>query len=137
MRVVPGFVCLLGLAVMLHGCEPAVYVRLYNATGEQITLVSVRTRQSIRVAPNVSADFSPVYLSGERLLIYTSKTSWTYSLRDLFAPPSFMQHKFITARAYAKIDNHGRIYLLLPPSDHQSAQETVQPKGFPVTPEKN
>jgi hypothetical protein len=127
---------IVGIAFILSSCTPADYVRLFNATGEEIVITKDKSKGVVTIAPNASADFSPVYLPGERILIRTSKHSWVYSPRSLFAPPSFVQQHVMVMRTFARIDSRGQIYLLAPPQDHGTPQEAAQPVGFPVKPQK-
>ncbi|PYJ78155.1 MAG: hypothetical protein DME69_09170 [Verrucomicrobia bacterium] len=127
---------IVGIALTLSSCSPAEYVHLFNATGEEIVITKDKSKEVVTIAPNASADFSPVYLPGERVLIRTSKHSWVYSPRTLFAPPSFVQQHVMVMRAFARIDSRGQIFLLAPPQDHGTPRETAQPAGFPVKPQK-
>ena len=127
---------IVGVTFRLSSCTPADYVRLFNATGEEIVITKDKSKGAVTIAPNASADFSPAYLPGERILIRTSKHSSVYSPRGLFAPPSFVQQHAMVMRAFARIDSRGQIYLLAPPQDHGTPQPTAQPAGFPVKPEK-
>jgi hypothetical protein len=42
---------------MLDGCTPAVYMHLYNATGQEIILTKDKFKQVITISPNSSADY--------------------------------------------------------------------------------
>jgi hypothetical protein len=79
---------LLALPLLLSGCVPALYLHLYNGTGEVIMLTKSQSKGVVTIPPSTAADFSPVFLAGERLLIRTPKHLWVYSLRDFFVPQS-------------------------------------------------
>jgi hypothetical protein len=125
---------LLVLGFVLAGCSPADYVNLLNATGDQITVIMDKSQRVVTIPTGVSADFSLVFRQGDHLIIRTSKRSWTYSPRSLFAPPSFLQSHTMVMRAFARIDGHGHIYLLTPPRNNGAPREIEQPSGFPVKP---
>ena len=122
--------------LLLSGCVPADYLNLFNATGEEITVVMDKSQRAITIAPGAAVDFSPIHLPGERIVIRTAKRSWHYSPDRLFAPPGFAQSHIMVIRAFARIDSRGRIYLLSPPRNRGAPQETAQPSGFPVNPSK-
>jgi hypothetical protein len=123
-------------ALMLSSCVPAEYIHLYNASGEEIIITKTKSKEVVTIAPNASADFTPFYLAGERLVIRTPKHSWQYSFAQFRMPPSFYEQHLMVMRAFARIDSRGQLYLLIPPHDGGSPQETAQPPGFPVKPQK-
>lgn len=129
-----------GIASLLLGsCQPAVYLNVFNATEDTITIVKPQYRRTLTIAipPHQAADLPLGYEPGTEIVIRDSCHTWTYSPRSLFPPSSVFQHYSITMRAYSKIDSRGRIYLLAPPSDHSGPKETTQPQGFPVVPQKS
>ena len=132
-----GCLVLLAAVLTLSGCTPAQYINLYNATGDTITIIMEKSHRDVTIPPRTSADFSLLLAPGERVVIQTSKHSWSYSLRSLlFAPGPFKQQHLGVMRAFARIDSRGHIYLLAPPNDHDTPHETTQPAGFPVRPQK-
>jgi hypothetical protein len=98
---------LLAAVLALTGCTPAEYVNLYNATGDAITILMEKSQRVVTIPPRTAADFSPAYIPDERVVIRTSKQSWSYSPRSLFAPPSFVQQRMMVMRAFARIDSRG------------------------------
>ena len=127
---------LLVVGSLLSGCIPAVYIHLFNATGEQIIISKEKSKEVVTIAPNASADFTTFYLPPERLVIRTPKHSWRYAFTDLRVPPSLYQQHAMVMRAFATIDSRGQISLLAPPDDHGTPHKIPQPNGFPVRPQK-
>jgi hypothetical protein len=74
MRAGPRFIILLAFSLILDGCTPAVYMHLYNATGQEIVVTKDKSKQVITISPNSVADFPLFYQPGERLLIRASRT---------------------------------------------------------------
>jgi hypothetical protein len=135
MRALAHFVCPLVLSLCFSGCTPGTYIRLYNMTGQVITVTT--DMETLTIAPDTSADVPTLYARGEQLNIRTSTKSWDYSLRSLLPPPAFRRHSVMVIREYARIDRRGYIHMLLPPrSDGDAPGETRQPSGFPVAPRK-
>jgi hypothetical protein len=127
---------LLVVSSLLSGCIPAVYIHLFNATGEQIIISKEKSKEVVTIAPNASADFTTFYLPSERLVIRTPKHSWRYAFTDLRVPPSLYQQHAMVMRAFAAIDSRGEISLLAPPHDDGMPHKIPQPNGFPVRRQK-
>ncbi len=134
MRTISRLLFLVALCVTLSGCTPAVYIRLYNATGDAITLTRSKSKGIVSIPPSTAADLSTIFLSGERLVIRTPRYSWGYSLRDFNVPLSLYQQHFGVMRGYARIDARGHIYMLAPPPDGERPRDIAQPAGFPLQP---
>ncbi|MBA2242984.1 MAG: hypothetical protein H0W04_08875 [Chthoniobacterales bacterium] len=134
MRGVFRFAILLSLSGVLSKCTPALYMHLYNSTDEVITLSKTESKEVVTISPNTAADFSPMFLPGEQLLIQTPRHKWTYSLRNLFVPQSLYQQHLGVMRSFGRIDSRGRIFILAPPHEAGPPQEITQPTGFPVQP---
>ena len=131
--LVAGAACLL-----LSGCTPAVYLNIYNATEEALTITKPQFRRvlTITVAPHSAEDLPLSYQPGTQVVVRGSRHTWAYSPRSLFPPQSAYQQHTGVMRAFAKIDARGQIYLLAPPGDGGTPHEIPQPAGFPVRPEK-
>jgi hypothetical protein len=127
---------LISQILLLGGCTPAVYLNLYNATEDALTVIKPHLRRVITIEPYTTADVPLVYVPRERVMIHGDRHSWTYSPRSLFPPHSMYQQHTGVMRAFGRIDSHGHIYLLAPPSDHNLPHDTPQPAGFPVKPQK-
>ena len=127
-----------GVLALLSGCTPGVYLNIYNATNDTVTIVKPQFRRTITIAilPHQAADVPLSYQPGSGIVIRDSRHTWTYSPESLFPPQSAYQQYTMVMRAFAKIDAHGRIYLLAPPSEGGSPREIPQPSGFPVKPQK-
>ena len=125
-------------SVLLSGCTPAVYLNVYNATEETLTITKQQFRHVLTIViPPHSAEVLPLtYQPGTQVVVRGSRHGWTYSPRSLFPPQSMYQQHTGVMRALVKIDARGQIYLLAPPTDGGSPHETPQPAGFPVRPEK-
>src|SRR5262249_17538021 len=132
------FTWLLTLMFLVPGCTPALYVRLFNATGELITVSKTQSKDITTIAAGTAADISRFQLD-ERLVIRTSKHLWSYSMRDFYQPrwplALWQQHPGVM-RTYGRIDSVGRIHALAPPNDSEQPREIPQPHGFPLAPEK-
>ena len=135
MRASLRLICLLAVGFSLSGFTPGLLIRLYNETGEDITVAKDKSKRVTTILTGKTGEFSPVYLPGERLLIRSSKHTWVYSPRTLFPPTELYQQHGMIWRAFARIDRHGNIYMFAPPHDHGSPEEIAQPKGFPVKPQ--
>ena len=124
--------------MFLCGCTPAVYIELYNATGQAITVATDSFPKPIALAPNASGQLPFIFAQGqhlERLFVRTSTSSWYYRFLSFHVPPSFWQHGTLgTMRVYTKIDASRRVYLLAPPKGSGAPEQTQQPPGFPVKP---
>jgi hypothetical protein len=127
--------CLLAIMFLLSGCTPALYVRLFNATGKLITVSKSRSNITT-IAAGTAVDISPFQLD-ERLLIRCSNHFWSYPMRDFYQPhwPLALWEQHVgVMRTYARIDSRGRIYVLAPPEGSGQAREIPQPRGFPMLP---
>jgi hypothetical protein len=136
MRRIARVVCSLALIFQLSGCTPALFVRLFNATGESITVSKSRSTDVITIPAGTAADVPPFQLD-ERLLIRCSKHVWSYSMRDFYQPHwplSLWEQHTGVMRTYARIDSRGRIYALALPAGSESPREIPQPPGFPMAP---
>ena len=114
--------------MLLAGCSPAVYLNLYNATDDALTIATSQFRP-ITIPPHAAADVPLAYQAGEHLVIRGSRHTWTYSPRLLFPPRSMYQQHMMVMRAFARIDGRGQISMIVSPN-------TGQLQGFPVKPEK-
>jgi hypothetical protein len=136
MRRIARVSCLLALMFQLSGCTPALFVRLFNATGESIAVSKSRSTDVITIPAGTVADVPPFQLD-ERLLIRCSKHVWSYSMRDFYQPhwplSLWEQHPGVM-RTYARVDSRGRIFALAPPNGRGSPREIPQPPGFPISP---
>jgi hypothetical protein len=126
----------IAVSVLLSGCTPAVYLNIYNATNSMLTIARAEFRPVITIPPHASADLPLAYQRGERIIISGAHHSWTYSPPSLFPPQSMYQQHMMVMRAFARIDSHGLIYLLLPPTNGGRPRDTSQPTGFPVKPQR-
>jgi hypothetical protein len=126
MRALP---IVIALAMLLSGCSPAVYLNLYNATDDTLTIARAQFRPIITVPPHSAADLPLGYQVGEHVVIHSSRHIWTYSPGLLFPPQSMYQHHTMVMRAFAKIDRGGAISMIVPAG-------ASQPRGFPVKPQK-
>jgi hypothetical protein len=124
--LVAGVTCLL-----LAGCTPAVYINIYNATEDTLTITKPQFRRvlTITVPPHSAEDLPLNYQPGTQVVIRGSRHTWTYSPRSLFPPQSMYQQHTMVMRAFARIDSRGEISMIVPAG-------TQQPRGFPVKPEK-
>jgi len=120
---------ILALCALLSGCTPAVYLNLYNATDDSLTVARAQFRPIITIPPRTAADISLAYQAGERVLIRSSRHVWVYRPRLLSPPYSMYQHHSMVMRAFAKIDSRGEISMIVPAGSRQ-------PEGFPVKPQK-
>ncbi len=136
MHRIARFLCLWTLTLLLSGCTPALYVHLFNATGESITVSKSRSTDVIMIPAGTAADVPPFQLD-ERLLIRGSKHVWSYSMRDFYQPhwplSLWEQHPGVI-RTYARVDSRGRIFALAPPNGREQPREISQPPGFPMSP---
>ena len=116
---------IVALSILLSSCTPGVFLNLYNATDETL---SVSKAQSFTTIPaHTAADISLGYQAGERVLIRGSHYAWVYRPHSLSPPYTMFQHQGIVMRAFARINRHGEISIIVP----AGAQ---QPEGFPVRP---
>ena len=127
----PASVSLL-FAMLLSGCSPGLVLNLYNSTGDTLTVTNPPLRRVVTIPPNTAAD---VDIAGD-VRIQSSRHSWSYSSASLRPPISILQKHTMLWRAFGKIDSRGDIFLFAPPSDHGTPQQTAQPAGFPVKPQK-
>jgi hypothetical protein len=129
---------LVPLSLMLSGCTPAVYIEIYNGTGDVITVSTDSFPKAIAVAPNISAKLPLIYSQGqhlERLFVRTSHASWFYYFKSFHIPESSWKHGTLgTMRVYTILDSTRRIFLLTPPDGGAIPQRAQQPHGFPVSP---
>jgi hypothetical protein len=138
MRSIVRLICLFVVLSLLSGCTPALYLRLFNATSDVITVTNTRTKNVTTIPPRTAVDIS-LYDPSERLIIHSSNHVWSYLLRDFYQPHwalSFWEQHAGVMRTYARIDARGRIYVWAPPADGQPAHEIPQPRGFPIQPQK-
>jgi hypothetical protein len=128
--------CLFVLMSLLSGCTPALFVRLFNGTGELVTVSKSRSKDIITIPPGTAADVPPFQLD-ERLILRTSKHSWSSAMHDFYQPhwplSLWEQHPGVM-RTYARLDSRGRIYALAPPTGRETPREIPQPAGFPMSP---
>ena len=115
--------------MLLSGCSPAVYLNLYNATDDTLTVTKAQFRPVVTIPPRTAADVSLAYQAGERVVIRSSRHTWVYRPRLLSPPYSMYQHHGMVMRAFATIDNRGEISMIVPPG-------TREPAGFHVKPQK-
>ncbi len=130
------YALLFAIMLVLSSCTPTLYVRLFNATAELITIGSTQSKEGTRIAPGTAADFS-MFAPPNRLFICSSKHSWSYSMLDFYQPrwplALWQQHAGVM-RPYRRIVSAGRICALAPPVAGHLPREISQPAGFPIRP---
>jgi hypothetical protein len=119
-------------ALLLSGCSPVLVMKLYNATGDTLTVTNPPFRKAVTISAGTAADVS----IGTDVLVRSSHYAWRYSQRLLIPPQPFFEKHTMLYRLFGKIDRRGDIYLFAPPGDHGAPQQTAQPVGFPVKPQK-
>jgi hypothetical protein len=80
---------LVGTLSLLSSCTPAVYIDLFNATGDDIVITKDKSKAVVTIPRNASPGFTTFYLPGEHLTSRTPKHSWQYSFPQFRVPPSF------------------------------------------------
>ena len=101
--------------MLLSACTPGVFLNPYNGTDETLTVTRAEFRPVITIPAHTAADIPLAYAAGERVLIRSSHHVWVYSPRSLSPPYPVFQHQGMVMRAFARIDRHGDISIILAP----------------------
>jgi hypothetical protein len=129
--------------LMLSDCTPLQDIELYNDSGEDIVVRGVAGAEhtvSIARGTSKSLDLLVIRIGQPKTLsINTPTGSWSYSHHQQafgrIPPPLWHGRAFGARCAYARIDSHGRIYLLSPQAHGRAPESIEQPPGFPIKPQ--